>query len=247
MTVPTLAIAPNVAHDVWPWAWLLVLGALHGINPGMGWLFAVALGLQRRTRRAVWLALLPLAAGHAAAIAVVAAAVSLAGLALPLGVLRWVVAVTLLCVGVWKLASTRHPRFGGMTVGSRQVAVWSFLMASAHGAGLMIVPFLLRVSRPAGAAADHLHAHGAASGGVVAGGIHAEHVASLAGVLPNESIAGVGVALVHTAGYLVMTGLIAVIVYERLGLRLLGRAWLNVDRVWAAALIATASLTPFIA
>ena len=229
--MPTASIVPNVAHDLWPWAWLLGLGALHGLNPGMGWLFAVALGIQRQARGAVWLALVPLAAGHAAAIAVVAAVVGVAGLALSLGALRWVVAATLLCTGVWKLVSTRHPRFGGMTVTSPQIAVWSFLMASAHGAGLMVVPFLMRVSRPDGA---------------VALGAHAGHAASLAGVPPDESLAGVGVALVHTAGYLVMTGLIAVIVYERLGLRLLGRAWLNVDRVWAGALIVTASLTPFI-
>ena len=230
----TLDIVPNVAHDVWPWVWLLLLGALHGINPGMGWLFAVALGVQRRTRRAVWLALLPLAAGHAAAIAVVAVAVGVAGFALSLGALRWIVAATLLCAGVWKLVSTRHPRFGGMTVGSRQVAAWSFLMASAHGAGLMVVPFLLRVVRP-DAAMSTEHAG------------HAAHVARLAGAMPPLPAAGVGVTLVHTAGYLLVTGLIAVIVYERLGLRLLGRAWFNVDRLWAGALILTAVITPLIA
>lgn len=247
MGMPPIELAPNVARDVWAWAGLLLLGAVHGLNPGMGWLFAVALGVQRRTRGAVWLALVPLAAGHAAAIAVVAVAVGLAGLALSLGELRWIVAAVLLCAGVWKLARTRHPRWGGMTVGTWQIAVWSFLMASAHGAGLMVVPFLLRISRPAGTAGAGLHGHDAAVGGVMAGGIHAGHAASLASVLPNEPLAGVGVALVHTVGYLVVTGIIAVIVYERLGLRLLGRAWLNIDRLWAGALIATASLTPFIA
>lgn len=221
---------PNVAGDAWPWAGVLLLGALHGINPGMGWLFAVALGMQRGRRGAVWLALVPLAAGHAAAIAVVAIAIAVLGLAVSLGDLRWLVAATLLAAGVWKLTRSRHPRWGGMTVGSWQIAVWSFLMASAHGAGLMVVPFLLRVAHP----------HGSA-------GAHAGHAMSLVGVVPNEPLAGVGVALVHTAGYLVVTGLLAVVVYERLGLRLLGRAWLNVDRVWAGALIATASLTPFIA
>lgn len=227
MPMPSLAIAPNVAHDVWAWAGLLLLGALHGVNPGMGWLFAVALGVQRRTRGAVWLALVPLAAGHAAAIAVVAVAVGLAGLALSLGDLRWIVAAVLMGVGVWKLSRTRHPRWGGMTVSSWQIAVWSFLMASAHGAGLMVVPFLLR--------------------GTTTGSVHTGHAAMVARGLPNESLAGVGVALVHTAGYLVVTGLIAVLVYERLGLRRLNRAWLNIDRVWAGVLIATASLTPFIA
>ena len=143
------ALAPNLVHDVWPWAALLLLGAAHGINPGMGWLFAVGLGMQRQERGAVWRALLPLAAGHLAAIAVVAVVVGVAGLAVSLGWLRWIVAGVLLTLGVWKLVRTSHPRYGGMSVGSREVAVWSFLMASAHGAGLMVVPFLMRVVRPA--------------------------------------------------------------------------------------------------
>jgi len=131
------SIAPNVVHDVWPWAALLLLGAAHGINPGMGWLFAVGLGLQRQERGAVWRALLPLAAGHLVAIVVVAVFVGVAGLAISLGWLKWIVAGVLLALGVWKLVRTSHPRYGGMAVGSREVGVWSFLMASAHGAGLM--------------------------------------------------------------------------------------------------------------
>ena len=226
-------LAPNLVQDVWPWAALLLLGAAHGINPGMGWLFAVALGMQRQERGAVWRALGPLAAGHLAAIAVVAVVVGAAGLAIPLGWLRWIVAGFLLTLGVWKLVRTSHPRYGGMAVGSREVAVWSFLMASAHGAGLMVVPFLMRVVRPA----------------AVAGGSHAGHLAhsaELASVIPPVPAAGLAVALIHTAGYLLVTGLVAVIVYERLGLRLLGRAWFNVDRLWAGALIATALITPFL-
>ena len=227
-------LAPNLVHDVWPWAALLLLGAAHGINPGMGWLFAVALGMQRQERGAVWRALLPLAAGHLAAIAVVAVVVGVAGLAISLGWLRWVVAGLLLTLGVWKLVRTSHPRYGGMAVGSRAVTVWSFLMASAHGAGLMVVPFLMRVVRPAVVAGDH---HAA----------HAAHSAQVASVMPPIPAAGLAVALVHTAGYLLVTGLIAVVVYERLGLRLLGKAWFNVDRLWAGALIATALVTPFVA
>jgi len=215
----------------WPWAALLLLGAAHGINPGMGWLFAVALGMQRQERRAVWRALLPLAAGHMAAIAVVAVVAGLAGLAISLGGLRWAVAGVLLALGIWKLARTSHPRYGGMTVGNREIAVWSFLMASAHGAGLMVVPFLLRVVRPV---EGMHHDHGA-------------HAAQLAAVIPPIPAAGLGVALVHTSGYLLVTGVVAVVVYERLGLRLLGKAWLNVDRLWAGALIATALVTPLIA
>ena len=232
MGVP--ALAPNVVHDVWPWAALLLLGAAHGINPGMGWLFAVALGIQRQERGAVWRALLPLAAGHLAAIAVVAVVVGVAGLAISLGWLRWVVAGLLLTLGVWKLVRTSHPRYGGMAVGSREVTVWSFLMASAHGAGLMVVPFLLRVVRPA----------------ALGGAPHAEHMAhsaQMASVIPPVPAAGLAVALIHTVGYLIVTGVIAVVVYERLGLRLLGKAWFNVDRLWAGALIVTAVLTPVVA
>ena len=227
-------LAPNVVHDVWPWAALLLLGAVHGLNPGMGWLFAVALGMQRQERGAVWRALLPLAAGHALSIAVVAVVVGLAGMAISLGELRWLVAAVLLGLGVSKLVRNRHPRWGGMTVGSWQVGVWSFLMASAHGAGLMVVPFLMRVVRPA----------------ALGGGTHARHMAhsaELASVIPPVPAAGLFVALVHTAGYLLVTGLVAVLVYERLGLRLLGKAWFNVDRLWAGALIVTAVVTPVVA
>ena len=246
-------LAPNVVHDVWPWAALLLLGAVHGLNPGMGWLFAVALGMQRQERGAVWRALLPLAAGHAVSIAVVAVVVGLAGMAVSLGELRWIVAAILLALGVSKLVRNRHPRWGGMTVGSWQVGVWSFLMASAHGAGLMVVPFLLRLVRPTPAAAGVAGHAGmghsmtmASMPGLDQAG-HVAHAAGLVGSLPPIPAAGIAVALVHSAGYLLVTGLIAVVVYERLGLRLLGRAWFNVDRLWAGALIATASVTPFIA
>ena len=232
--------APNVAPAVWPWVALLLLGALHGINPGMGWLFAVALGMQRQERRAVWRALLPLAGGHAAAIAVAAVVVGIAGLAV--GNLRWVVAVVLFGFGVSKLVRNRHPRWGGMAVGGWQVAVWSFLMASAHGAGLMAVPFLLSLTSPAHSA----HAsHGMASA-TGTNEVHVSHAAAALGALPHVPVVGAAVALVHTVGYLAITGLVAALVYERLGLRLLGKAWFNVDRVWAAALIATAAVTPFL-
>jgi hypothetical protein len=226
-------LAPNVVRDVWPWAALLLLGAVHGINPGMGWLFAVALGMQRRERGAVWRALVPLAAGHAAAIAIVAVVVAIVGQALSLGGLRWFVAAILLGLGVSKLVRSRHPRWGGMVVGGRDIAVWSFLMASAHGAGLMVVPFLLRVVRPAAPMPAQHAGHGA-------------HAVQLASAMPQLPAAGLGVTVVHTAGYLLVTGLVAVVVYERLGLRLLGRAWFNVDRLWAGALILTALVTPII-
>ena len=200
------------------WPALLALGAGHGINPAMGWLFAVALGLQRESRRAVWGALAPLAVGHGLAIAAAIAAAGLVGLMVPLDVLRWGTAGLLIGLGIFRLMRSRHPRFGGMQVNGRELATWSFLMASAHGAGLMVLPLVLRGAR-------------------VEGHAPVTH-ASVIG-LGQVEWSGVAAALVHTAGYLLVTGLIAVIVYERVGLRFLRTAWVNLDLVWAAALVLT--------
>lgn len=236
-----------LATTVWPWAALILLGALHGMNPGMGWLFAVALGLQEGSGRAVWRALPPLMAGHALA---VAAAV---GLALALGPiidpadLRWLVGAALFGTGVFHLVRHRHPRFGGMRVGARDLVIWSFLMASAHGAGLMAVPFVpttgttVAVAHAGPTAGAHDHAaHGRALPG------HGAHDAngrvSPAGAGPGAGWLAVLATLVHTAGYLVVTGGIAAVVYYRLGLRLLRKAWIDLDRIWAGALILTALL-----
>ncbi len=196
------------------WPALLALGAGHGVNPAMGWLFAVALGLQRESRRAVWAALGPLAVGHACAIGGAVAAAGLVGLVLPLAVLRWVTAGLLVGLGFYRLARSRHLTFGGMQVGARELAIWSFLMASAHGAGLMVLP-LVMATPPSG---------------------HALHQMS---ALPLASVewSGVLATLVHTAGYLLVTGLLAVIVYEKVGVRFLRKAWVNLDLIWAVALV----------
>ena len=212
----------------WPWAALLLLGAAHGINPGMGWLFAVALGMQEQERRAVCRALLPLAVGHTVAIAGAVAAAGALGLALPAQDLKWLVAATLLGVGIMRLIRHRHPRWGGMRVGARDLAVWSMLMATAHGAGLMALPFVLRASTNAAAHSGEHAGH--------AGVIH------MAGLEGGPAV-GLWATAVHTLGYLVVTGVVAVVVYEKVGLRALRRAWVNLDVLWAAALIATALLT----
>src|SRR5688572_27755578 len=125
------------------WQAMLALGAYHGINPGMGWLFAVALGMQQRSARGVWGALPPIALGHAVAVGVVVAAASLAGIVVPMSVLKVVIATMLIALGGYKLWRHRHPRFGGMQVGFRDLTVWSFLMASAHGAGFMLLPWVM--------------------------------------------------------------------------------------------------------
>ncbi len=202
---------------------LLALGAGHGINPAMGWLFAVALGLQRESRAAVWGALGPLALGHGLAIAATILIAGMVGLVVPVELLQWGTALLLVGLGVYRLIRSRHIRFGGMQVDARELAVWSFLMASSHGAGLMVLP-LIMVDMPVAA--------------------HAHHIVQASMLGPGElGWSGTMAALIHTAGYLLVTGLIAVIVYERVGTRFLRTAWVNLDLIWAVALIVTGVVT----
>src|SRR5262249_34450582 len=133
------------------------LGAFHGINPGMGWLFAVALGLQERRRGAVIAALVPLGLGHGLAVGAAIAIAAFAGAVIPIDVLRWAVGAGLLLFGVQRLFRHTHPRWASMRVGFKRLTLWSFLMASAHGAGLMVVPiFLGMISASASAHACHV-------------------------------------------------------------------------------------------
>ncbi|HEX7337153.1 MAG TPA: hypothetical protein VF252_08095 [Gemmatimonadales bacterium] len=205
------------------WIGLLALGAGHGINPAMGWLFAVALGLQRERRGAVWAALGPLALGHGLAIAAAIAAAGIVGLIVPLEILNWVTAALLIGLGLFRLVRSRHLVYGGMRVHARELAIWSFLMASAHGAGLMVLPLVLD-NVPAAPPTDHL-----------------THAALLG--LPGFEWSGVLAALVHTAGYLLVTGIVAVIVYEKVGVRFLRKSWVNLDLIWAAVLVLTGLAT----
>ena len=202
------------------WAMLVALGAFHGINPGMGWLFAVALGMQERRRGAVLRALVPLCAGHALAVAGAVGVALAIGFVIPLAWLRWPIAGVLVSLGALRLFRHRHPRWAGMRVSMGGLTVWSFLMATAHGAGLMVVPVFMGMS-------------------ISGAGEHAHHMPAAG--------AGAGAALfatgLHTAGYLAVTAFIAVLVFEKLGVGILRHAWFNVDLVWSAALIATGTLT----
>src|SRR3954453_2793226 len=167
--------------------WLmLLLGAYHGINPGMGWLFAVALGMQERKGSAVARALVPIALGHALAIGSVVMAAAFLGMALPREAIRYPVAAILLALGIFSLIRHYHPRWVRMQVGFRDLTIWSFLMASAHGAGLMVVPVLLG-SRTV-QAADQMTGH---------------HYTSAAA----SPLAGLLATVVHTTAYLAVTGL----------------------------------------
>src|SRR5262245_41079456 len=152
--------------EVTSWAMLMALGAFHGINPGMGWLFAVALGMQERRRGAVLRALVPLCAGHALAVAGVVGAALAIGAVIPIDRLRWPMAGALVSFGVIRCFRHFHPRGVGMRVGMRGLTVWSFLMATAHGAGLMVVPVFVGMS--VSSSGGHLH-HMAVAAGTTAG------------------------------------------------------------------------------
>jgi hypothetical protein len=212
-----------------PWLTLLALGAVHGINPAMGWLFAVARGLQQ-DRRALWRALGPLALGHALAIAAAVAVAATLGRVVPLGALRWVVALSLLVVGLDGLRRHRHIRLSGMRVNARELTTWSFLVASAHGAGLMVLPFVLGAA--VGLPADAMHHHHLRAA--------APTDAALAGLSGVDSRAIIA-PLVHTLGYLATTLVLATIVYEKVGIRILRRAWINLDLIWAGAMVVSAA------
>jgi hypothetical protein len=205
--------------EVWPWLVLAGLGAFHGINPAMGWLFAVALGLHRQSRVVVLEALIPIALGHALSVALVALAAIALGIVVDQRAIRVLAGGLLIAWALyhWRYGS-RHRVLIGMQTGMAGLAAWSFVMASAHGAGLMLVPALL----PLGAA------HGS----------HAHHGGVAIDPLP-VTLAAIGV---HTLVMLATTGVIAVLVYEWLGLAFLRRGWINFDLLWIAALVATGLL-----
>lgn len=212
------------SETVWPWLALFLLGAGHGLNPGMGWLFAVALGLQEGRVAAVWRALGPLALGHALAVMLALLVAVAAGAALPAGALRWAVAGLLVGLGAVRLFRHRHPAGWGMRVNARELTLWSLLMATAHGAGLMVVPVVL-----------------AGQLSIVGDGGHAAHHA--VSQPTGDGATALWSGLAHTAGYLLVTGAIAVVVYRKFGLRLLRSAWVNLDLIWAGALLVTGVLT----
>ena len=205
--------------DVAPWAALAALGAYHGLNPGMGWLFAVARGLQERKRGEVLLAVWPIAAGHEASIMTVL----LATVALETMVAaRWIrlaaAGILVLFAAALLLKRRVHPKGYGMRIGYFGLAGWSFLMSSAHGAGLMILPVFLGMTlvvREPG--------------------------------LPTTVGQALLAGAVHTGAMLVVMTAVAVVVYDKLGLRLLRRAWVNLDLVWAAALLVAAVFVTFTA
>lgn len=211
-----------------PWLALAALGAYHGINPAMGWLFAVGLGLQEQRRGAVVGAFAPIALGHALSIAVVVALLGILQQILAPGTLAVVSAGVLLAFGAYRIGTRgAHPRWVGMRVGFRDLMTWSFLMSTAHGAGLMLAPVLLRFDT-----SSLVHPHGA----------HAQPMMAASMGLPSSQLLAVGI---HTAAMFAVMAMIALLVYEKLGLQLLRRAWFNLDFLWTGALLLAGVLTLF--
>jgi hypothetical protein len=201
----------------WPWLTLVLLGAYHGVNPAMGWLFAVALGFQQRSRAAVLRALLPIALGHEASIALVVVAVSGLQIVARPELVRLIGAVALVLFGVAKLLKPgAHPRWVGLRVSQWDLVVWSLLMSTAHGAGLMLFPVLLGL--PAGPTDDPFER----------------------GLLPD-----VAAVLLHTLAMLAAMAVVALLVYEKVGVGVLRRAWLNLDLVWAVVVVGAGLMTLF--
>ena len=200
------------AGDLSPWLILIALGAFHGLNPAMGWLFAVALGLYRQTRKVVLVSLVPIALGHAASIAVVAYAAIALGQAIDPATFRIASGALLIAWGLYHLLyGHRHRLRIGLRTGLTGLFAWSFVMATAHGAGAMLLPVLMPLAEAGG---------------------HAHHMPAAASLF-TASLA----VLVHSLAMLVTTGVVALSVYQWLGLDFLRRGWINLDLIWTAALI----------
>jgi hypothetical protein len=208
------------------WLTLAGLGAYHGVNPAMGWLFAVSRGMQEKSRRAVVRSLVPIAIGHELSIALVALLVVGLEVVADSSTLRIVAAAALFGFGIFRFVKPRaHFRWTSMRVSDRELTLWSFLMSTAHGAGLMVAPVLIGLQ-----------------GSIDRSGAQAHDRADLNLLHASIGTGAVGIAL-HVVAMLAVMGLVAVVVYERLGLKVLRTAWLNTDALWAGAFVLAAFIT----
>jgi hypothetical protein len=195
----------------WPWLAVVGLGLYHGLNPAMGWLFAAALGFHHGRRSVVVQSLIPIAIGHLLSIAVVAAAILTLGAIVDRRLLLLVAGSGLVLWALYRLAyGSRHRGRVGMQAGFVGLLAWSFVIASAHGAGLMLVPAL----------APMCLSGSGASGAVAASSL-------------ITSLAAVGT---HTAVVVSVSGIIAILVYDWIGVGFLRRGWINLDWLWTGAL-----------
>jgi len=215
-------------RDAWAYVLLGLLGAYHGLNPAMGWLFAVALGMQERSRKAVLRSLLPIAIGHECSILLIAALVLGLGLLADSTVLHVGAGVSLIAFGIFRFVKPRaHFRWTKMRVNRRELSWWSFLMSTAHGAGLMVAPVLIGAGAAGTAQASSDH--------------ELQHVQTAALSIPGSALA----LSLHVATMILVMGVVAVVVYERLGVAILRQAWLNTEWLWAGAFVMAGVITLF--
>jgi hypothetical protein len=215
----------NSAADWTPaalWAAVIASGVYHGMNPGMGWPLAVSAGLMQRSPRALFAALAPLTLGHMLAMLLV-----LLPFSLLIALVQWQreiqigASVLIIAFGIFRFVNRRHPRVLAR-IKPTQLALWSFAVAVAHGAGLMLVPIYLGLCRGAD--------------------LNAEHVA--AGALIRGDIAmAVLVSIVHSIAMIAAGGILAWLVYRYLGLKFVSLSWFNLDATWAVSLIVVGSIS----
>jgi hypothetical protein len=215
-------------NELWPYILLGLLGAYHGLNPAMGWLFAVALGMQEGSRRAVLRSLVPIAIGHELSIVLVAIVVVGLGLLGDTQALHLGAGVALIAFGIFRFVRPRaHFRWTKVRVNKRELGWWSFLMSTAHGAGLMVAPVII----------------GAGSAGTAAAAtdedVHHVHLA-----ISNPLGGGLALFL-HLASMLVVMAIVAVVVYEKLGVKILRQVWVNTDWLWSGTFVLAGIVTIF--
>ena len=204
------------------WWAVIASGIYHGVNPGMGWPLAVSAGLMGKRRRDLFAALGPLALGHLIAmLAVLLPFAVLTSLVAWQSQIRIGAALIVISAGIWLLFNRRHPRFLAR-IKPTQLTLWSFAVALAHGAGLMLVPIYLGLC-----SAEQLDAG---------------HSAASALITSNVS-AAIWVSLVHSMAMIVSGGAIAVVIYEWLGLKFLSKTWFNLEVVWALSLVLVGALS----
>jgi hypothetical protein len=204
----------TLSSNVMPWVALVGLGAFHGLNPAMGWLFAVALGLHRHSRSVVLLALAPIALGHAAAIGAVLIAFIAFGMVLDVKTLGNGAGLILMSWALWHwfYGHRVRPKVG-MRTGLIGLGLWACMTAVAHGAGLMVVPAVLSLCMTSGSGE--------------------ELIASTSVPVALAALA------IHTGAMLAVIGTIGLVVYDKFGVAFLRRGWINLDILWIAALVAS--------
>ncbi len=213
-----------MSGGTWPWVLMALLGAYHGLNPAMGWLFAVSLGMQERSRRAVLGALPPIAIGHELSIALVALLVIGLELIADTTALHVSAGVALIAFGIFRFLRPRaHFRWAKTRVGRRELGLWSFFMSTAHGAGLMVAPVLLATTGAHHRSPDHT--------------LTDMNLGAMS--IPESALA---IAL-HVGAMLLVMAVVSVLVYEKLGVAVLRRAWLNSDHLWAGAFVMAGIIT----